>query len=306
MPYADSMTLRLRAALLGSMVAGVLVPSCGGESTDTSASAPRIDGGLTTDATGEDFVVGPVVDSSVVDSAVEAASDAGALADVVAPIDASDTRLVLCGAIDTRFGVPVPLQNATATFSQTDVGQFTVAKAIDGTISDMLGWGVGPVGGGAAAAQTAAFETVTDTAAGSAGTRLVFVLDHRFPSEHALGKFRLSVTTSNRSTFADGNEGTTTPGNVGASGIWTVLQPRRQCATSGATMTIGGDSSILVQDLNSTDALYVVEADTTLVGITGVRLEVLEDGVLPQTGPGLQNSNGNFVLADFTVRAGTP
>lgn len=196
MPYADSMTLRLRAALLGSMVAGVLVPSCGGESTDTSASAPRIDGGLTTDATGEDVVVGPVVDSSVVDSAVEAASD--------------------------------------------------------------------------------------------------------------LGKFRLSVTTSNRSTFADGNEGTTTPGNVGASGIWTVLQPRRQCATSGATMTIGGDSSILVQDLNSTDALYVVEADTTLVGITGVRLEVLEDGVLPQTGPGLQNSNGNFVLADFTVRAGTP
>ena len=69
-------------------------------------------------------------------------------------------------------------------------------------------------------------------------------------------------------------------------------------------MTLLGDSSILVEDKNSTDAVYRIEADAPVGGITGFRIEALKDASLPMMGPGLQNSNGNFCLTELTVRVG--
>ena len=53
---------------------------------------------------------------------------------------------------------------------------------------------------------------------------------------------------------------------------------------------------------------YVVTCRTALSGITGFRLEALEDPTLPRKpggvtegGPGLSPNEGNFVLSDFAV-----
>jgi hypothetical protein len=48
---------------------------------------------------------------------------------------------------------------------------------------------------------------------------------------------------------------------------------------------------------------YTVIAETSLTGITGVRLEALEDASLPMGGPGMQTINGNFVLSELEVYA---
>lgn len=136
------------------------------------------------------------------------------------------------------------------------------------------------------------------------GTRLLLTLHHSYGTEHALGRFRLAVTTSARTTFANGNEGISTPGDIGADSIWTVLVPRRCCITTNGPLQVLPDESLLAGDTNATLVDYVIEADTNLTGITGVRIEVLTHTSLPFMGPGLSNSNGNFVLSEFLVRVG--
>lgn len=200
----------------------------------------------------------------------------------------------------------VGLQQATATFSQTS---FPVGQAIDGllpTISSYNGWAIHPDEGN----QTAAFESAADTPAFAGGTALTFTLNHTFfnplstpspgPSEHALGRFRLSVTTGDRSTFADG---VATGGDVTADTGWTVLDPSSYSSANGQVITKLADKSLLVTENDTLHEIYTVLAYTALTGITGFRLEVMTDPSLPHGGPGLQDSNGNFVLAEFSVDA---
>ena len=202
-------------------------------------------------------------------------------------------------------GTRVGLQGATATFSQTQNGPFSIKKAIDGITDDNLGWAV-VHNDGTAGAETAALQTGLDTPDYPSGTRLGFVLTHNSASfgPHALGRFRLSVTTSNRTQFADGNDGSQTAGNVGANGIWTVLTPTSVCGLDNVTMTIENDGSVLVTPNAFIPMAYTVIADTALTGITGVRIETLKDPSLPFSGPGLQSTNGNFVLTEFQLYAG--
>jgi hypothetical protein len=261
---------------------------------DSSSSPPttQFDAGSSSFETSTPDTSAPLDSSSPVDSS-QADSPTDAAADANPNVAFAD--------LSPAFGTALTLQNATATYSQTTFGQFTIGKAIDGLDNNGLGWGISPQ---EATPQTAAFETSVDTAAQTGGTRLLFILDHTLATEHALGRFRISYTTADRSLFADGNEGTATPGDVGAAGIWNVLTPRRIAASNGATMTVLGDSSILVEDKDSTDAVYRIEADAPVAGITGFRLEPLKDASLPMMGPGLQNSNGNFCLTELTVRVG--
>jgi hypothetical protein len=74
--------------------------------------------------------------------------------------------------------------------------------------------------------------------------------------------------------------------------------------STGAGVVANLDDSIRVADTNATLVDYVIEADSDLCGITGVRLEVLTDPTLPFNGPGCNDTNGNFVLSEFSVRAG--
>jgi hypothetical protein len=93
----------------------------------------------------------------------------------------------------------VPLQNATADFSQPD---FPVAAAIDGVITNKTGWAVEDLPGRRNRSRQAVFET-KDALGFDGGTVLKFTLNHSYGEEHALGRFRLSVTTAPRPLRAD-------------------------------------------------------------------------------------------------------
>ncbi|HEY5915274.1 MAG TPA: S8 family serine peptidase, partial [Verrucomicrobiae bacterium] len=190
----------------------------------------------------------------------------------------------------------VVLQQPTATFSQTSLGDFSIAKTVDGITNDNLGWALQ----GAISSQTAAFETATNVGF-AGGTTLTFKLyqyGYWFSQPHTIGRFRLSVTTDDRATFADGlSQG----GNVTAN--WVVLEPSSYTSLGGATLTKLADNSILASGLLPDADVYTVTAQTALAGITGVRLEVLTDPSLPFGGPGRAPGNGNFILSEFQLQA---
>jgi hypothetical protein len=113
---------------------------------------------------------------------------------------------------------------------------------------------------------------------------------------HSLGRFRLSVTTDDRSLFCDGLP---TGGDVTAN--WVVLDPSSVTAINTTTFTKLSDLSILAGGPTPDTDIYTVTAPTSLTGITGIRLEALEDPSLPHGGPGRWPGNGNFVLSEFEV-----
>jgi hypothetical protein len=187
----------------------------------------------------------------------------------------------------------VPLQNATADFSENGRA---VGLAIDA--SGTTGWGIFeaqdylPKGRGA----VAVFETATNIGYPE-GTRLVLTLRHGAAGQLALGKFRLSITTDDRLLFADG---LASRGDILAN--WTPLQPLSATAAAGGVMTVNAGATVLVSGANPATNAYTITAITPVTGITGFRLEALEDSTLPSNGPG-RAANGNAVLTDFSVQA---
>jgi len=189
--------------------------------------------------------------------------------------------------------------NAVATFSQE--GR-PVTGAIDGSLSTS-GWAIDAAVSDAQrmaacqnktqriCGQKAVFQIADPRIFASGGLRiLTFVLNHHSDSpNHTLGKFRLSVTTAPNPTFTS---------------AWEILTCIGATATA-ATLHIEPDNSILATGfpINSWD-VYRVRFMTRRAGITGFRLEVLEDPInLPQsTTPGQINhgpgraDNGNFEL----------
>ncbi len=88
--------------------------------------------------------------------------------------------------------------------------------------------------------------------------------------------------------------------NVVRTPVWTALEPFDLKSSAGATLIKQPDNSILVLGLLTTPDNYTIKVKTNLVGITGLRLEVLSDPNLPGKGPG-RAANGNFVLGEFQV-----
>jgi hypothetical protein len=93
----------------------------------------------------------------------------------------------------------VALQNATADFSQPG---YPVAAAIDGIITNMVGWAVEDLPGRRNRSRQAVFET-KEAVGWEGGTVLKFTLNHSYGSTHTLGRFRLSVTTAPHPLRAD-------------------------------------------------------------------------------------------------------
>jgi hypothetical protein len=197
----------------------------------------------------------------------------------------------------------VVLTNATATYSQSFLtSNYLVSQSIDGITLGRNGWAVGQNTSNpalAAFAETAAFETLSNPAGGS-GAYMTFTLTQNFAEVpgHTIGRFRLSVTGDDRTTFADGLQ---SGGDVTAT--WSILTPVIALATGGAILTVQGDNSILASGPSPATSVYTVSAFSTLTDITGVRLEVLEHASLPFQGPGRQPVNGNFVLTEFQMDA---
>jgi hypothetical protein len=203
------------------------------------------------------------------------------------------TTLVTCGLPAVAQAETVALQQPTATFSQTQSGAFNIGKAINGTSADSSGWGIQ----GSIIDQSAAFETATDIGF-AGGSILTFDLDQTYSTVpgHTLGRFRLSVTTDDRSLFADG---LFSGGDVTAN--WVVLDPSTFSALNGTTLSELGDNSLLASGTNPGTDTYTISAPTSLTGITGIRLEVLQDSSLPSNGPGRHPENGNFVLSELKI-----
>jgi len=188
-------------------------------------------------------------------------------------------------AMQARAAV-VPLQNPTADHSQSG---YSVANLL---VPDTAGWASGT----AYDPQTAVFETVTDAGTPGGWTELVFTLDHQAYNQHNLGRFRLSVTSDDRSQFADGHtgeQGVDVPGDVTAN--WHPVLPTSALSVGGATTTINFDGSVSLSGTNPANDMYVVHGLTNISGITGVRLEAMDDP------PGRYPSNGNFVQTYFGV-----
>jgi hypothetical protein len=83
---------------------------------------------------------------------------------------------------------------------------------------------------------------------------------------------------------------------------WMPLDPTSFISAGGAILAKKPDGSILASGKNPNSDIYTVLADTTMTGITGIRLEVLPDRSLGGQGPG-RAPNGNFVLNEFQVMA---
>ncbi len=203
------------------------------------------------------------------------------------------------GLVGQGVADSVKLQNATATFSQVS---FSVDYTINGTTNDDHGWAIYPDSPETdVKAQTAVFETETNVGF-SSGTLLTFHMYQNYDDlNHLLGRFRLSITTDDRGSFANGLDSS---GDVDAA--WSILTPQTVGSLGGATMTVLADESILVSGTFPGKDTYTVTAMTSSMNITGIRLEVLQDDSLPSKGPGRHDPNdpnGNFVLTELTLDA---
>jgi hypothetical protein len=220
---------------------------------------------------------------------------------VLAPSLTTIALIGLLGALlsDSVGAEAVKLQNATATFSQGPLGggPYSPAMATDGifytgTACCSNGWTIDRLPEDVTASEIAVWQTSQNLGPGS----LTFTMYFLDPNpRHFLGRFRWSVTTDKRSTYADGLP---VDGKVTAN--WTVLTNPVLQVPTGMTVTILSDESILLGGAVPAQGLYQVEYATDLKHITGIRLEVLEDATLPASGPGFA-ANGNFVLTEVEL-----
>jgi hypothetical protein len=193
----------------------------------------------------------------------------------------------------SAIAAPVPLVDPTVTFCQDG---FPINDAVDGNFGSGNGWAVyGQIGSN----QTAVFKASNDVGS-SAGTQLAFQLHMFWGSSHILGKFRLSATTSDRSSYGQGATcGDATPAG---SADWSVLVPQSVSSQNGQTLTVQPDGSVLASGGNPDGDMVTFRVQTSMKGITGFRLEALADSSFVDNGPG-RASNGNFVLNELTVAA---
>jgi hypothetical protein len=185
----------------------------------------------------------------------------------------------------------VGLAHGTATFSEDS--SHTPVQSIDGSFTDPFdGWAIR--NGSTTSAQTAVWETLSDVDPGLVTFQMHFA--YSVP-DHAVGRFRFSVTGADRTTFADDRD---RGGDVATT--WTVLtNPAVSSSDPNMTFTVLPDGSVLAANPSGQSLVtYSVTYANTLPRTTGIRLEVLEHPSLPTNGPGLGPA-GNFVLTEITM-----
>lgn len=88
---------------------------------------------------------------------------------------------------------------------------------------------------------------------------------------------------------------------LGIQPVWTNLEPQEMKSEVGAEFARQPDQAVLVSGKNGKDT-YTITALTDLVGITGLRIELLPDPSLPNGGPG-RAANANLVLSELKLTA---
>ncbi len=82
---------------------------------------------------------------------------------------------------------------------------------------------------------------------------------------------------------------------------WKLLDPASFSSAGGASLTKRQDSSVLVGGNNPKNDIYTIVTNTELIGITAVRLDLLNHQSLPDQGPG-RAEDGNFVLSELKMQ----
>jgi WD40 repeat protein/mono/diheme cytochrome c family protein len=82
---------------------------------------------------------------------------------------------------------------------------------------------------------------------------------------------------------------------------WIVLAPKSTSSTNRSILTKQPDGSIIVTGPKKNGSVTII-AETDVTEITGLRLEALTDGSLPNNGPG-RAADGNFVLNELELTA---
>ena len=85
---------------------------------------------------------------------------------------------------------------------------------------------------------------------------------------------------------------------------WAVLTSQSADCLEGSTLEQQTDGSFLASGTRPDRDTYVIRGGSYRPEITGLRLEVLADGTLPQHGPGRQD-NGNLHLSEIEIEIGT-
>jgi hypothetical protein len=83
---------------------------------------------------------------------------------------------------------------------------------------------------------------------------------------------------------------------------WTVIKPVRMETAAGTLLSQKAEGAILASGPNPAKESYIIEATTSVSGITGIRLEALPDAALPRGGPG-RDVYGNFFLTALELEA---
>jgi len=193
--------------------------------------------------------------------------------------------------------VPLIQSTAAALFSQ---GGFPVGAAVDGNPIPAVGTGwagsVNPLPD-VAPSNIGVFETLNFITSPGGDSLLTFNITSGGFGTHTVGRFRISATTDAQSEFANG---LASGGDVTAN--WTVLDALTLTSSNPTTvLTKLGDGSILASGGIAEVETYTIRATSAgLDGITGFRIELIEDPSFPANGPG-RASNGNYVLSEFTV-----
>jgi len=202
------------------------------------------------------------------------------------------TSLSFAALSGAAFGQTVVLQNGTATFSQSFDRSYSPAESIDGLNGALNGWAIYSPSAGTSA-QTAVWETASDVTTSALKIRMQF----NHGTQHLLGKLRFSVTNDDRSLFADG---LANGGDVTAN--WTPMGVASVTVPGGMGVSVSGETVLLLGTAPVSGA-YDFTFVPGVSAVTGIRLEALEEASLPTDGPGLQPTNGNFVLTELNVEA---
>ncbi len=87
--------------------------------------------------------------------------------------------------------------------------------------------------------------------------------------------------------------------------VWAPLTPVSAKSSSGSTLSIRPDRSVLAGGANPDRESYSLRFTNGISAMVGLRLEVLPDDSLPAKGPG-RAGNGNFVLTEVIARIERP
>ncbi len=81
---------------------------------------------------------------------------------------------------------------------------------------------------------------------------------------------------------------------------WHTVKPISATSGKGAKLEVKSDLTVLVSGDNPDTDLYLIDCEASQPDMTAVRLEVLTDPSLPNTGPG-RTRHGNFVLSEISI-----